>query len=265
MNNRDINQEDRIDVSALKYMIVGFARLFFKSISFLGLLLRKRLLIIIAGLLIGIGAAFLRYEKSTTFYKASMLAASPKMKGQACAGIVLQLDELRKEGTDMLSRELAISQNAAAAVLGFRAETIRGDSLVRDTTLNLPFRIVIPMTDPSFRDTLQNAILYYFNQLPQVKKLIAADDSSYAAVLRSLENKPDMQGSLDPRSGVPLLVEARRKLLAENQGLLLIDPIKYSTVAGTDPKKAMIKFGCIGLFAGLCLASLLEIRKRVVL
>jgi hypothetical protein len=297
MNNKDFDREDQVNLSALKFLVTSFLRGFFRFLSFLTMVARKRKFIMLTGLFLGLFfAMFYYYLAQTKYYQASMMVASSRLPNKAYAGIISQLNVLAKSGsTDRLAAELHITPGEAKSLVNFDSRTMTDEELENDTSTRLEgsFLILYGIRDVGSADTVQNALINYLNNLPYLRKLSEVERLSNTEKISRLENDLNRLDSLkliynkflasskisatfyndaiEPakiyQQSATLfedMQQTRRRLYVENEAVSLIDPIK---IANTTRSKSLptllVYLGFAGLLAGFLIGFMMETRKRL--
>lgn len=295
--NKEIDRDDQMNLSVLRYLTISFLRGFFRFLTFSAFVLRRQKFIVLTGVFLGLlGAMVYYYFAQTKYYQASFMVASTRLTNRSYAGIINQLNVLAKSGsTDRLAEQLHLSRADAGNVLFFDSKNMQDEDLEKDTSTKLQgtFAIMFGIRNPISADTVGSALMSYINGLPYLKALTAVErinneeqvnyiqadlvrlDSlkliynkflSSSKVSATVYNDAIDPAKLFQQSGLLLtdLAEARRKLYAESDAIELIDTIK---IANTTRSKSLVTLltilGFGGALVGFLFAMMLETRKRI--
>lgn len=295
--NKEIDKDDQMNLSVLRYLTISFLRGFFRFLSFCAFVVRRQTFLLLAGLFMGLFLALAYYYfAQTKYYQASFMVASTRLTNRGYAGIINELNILAKSGsTDRLSNELHLQPAYAGNILFFEAKNLMDEDLEKDTSTRLTgtFTILFGIRNAASADTVEKALVDYINGLPYLKTLCAVERINNEEKVKYIEEDLGRLDSLkviynkflssskisatvyndaiDPsklfaQSSLLMtdLQEARRKLYAESNGIQLIDPIK---IANTTRSKSLVELlvylGFLGMLAGFLMGLMLETRKRL--
>ncbi len=251
----------------------------------------------LAGFLVGVIPGILYYYQSPKYYKGSMILTSTKLYKKTFADIVEQLNNVSSSGmSSSLSRELNISPDIAKEIRYFDTKNTFDKPLKEDTStkLNQPFKIVIGLNNADSIARMQEALLAYLNNRPQLKHIREQESLIYTAKLKQLDselanidslkrefnkflatskiNATVYSSAINPaeiyEQSINLLREreyTQRLLTIENNAVSLLDGFKVSV--STRPIsliRLILITGTLGVMLGFTISFLLETRKKVV-
>lgn len=295
--NKEIDKDDEMNLTVLKYLTISFLRGFFRFLSFCSFVVSRRTFLVLAGLFMGLFLALAYYFfAQTKYYQATFMVASTRLTNRGYAGIINQLNVLAKSGsTNRLANDLHLSSANAGNILYFEARNLMDEELEKDTSTRLTgtFTILFGIRNVLSADTVEHALVDYINGLPYLKTLCAVErinneekikyigeDLGRLDSLKIIYNKflasskisaTVYNDAIDPsrlfsQSAVLLtdLQEARRKLYAESNAIQLIDPIK---IANTTRSKSLLELlvilGLGGAFMAFLVGLMLETRSKL--
>ncbi|WP_276485256.1 hypothetical protein [Paraflavitalea pollutisoli] len=297
MPDNNTNPDDQISFATLRlsirYLLIGF----FRFCSFIQLVIDKGRFIMLAGFLVGVIPGILYYYQSPKYYKGSMILTSTKLYKKTFADIVEQLNNVSSSGmSSSLSRELNISPDIAKEIRYFDTKNTFDKPLKEDTStkLNQPFKIVIGLNNADSIARMQEALLAYLNNRPQLKHIREQESLIYTAKLKQLDselanidslkrefnkflatskiNATVYSSAINPaeiyEQSINLLREreyTQRLLTIENNAVSLLDGFKVSV--STRPIsliRLILITGTLGVMLGFTISFLLETRKKVV-
>jgi hypothetical protein len=180
--NKEVHPEDNINISAIRSFVISLFRGFFKFLSFSAFVCRTKKLLLFGGLITGLFLGmFYYYVAQTRYYQASMLMIDTKMPVKVYAGIIEQLNMLAKTNSlNKLSSELKLTPADATNILYFESRNMMGEPLESDTSskLNQPFQVIVGIRNNNSPDSIQNALVNYFNNLPYLQAITAVQHTS---------------------------------------------------------------------------------------
>ena len=296
MADQDINREDKIAIPGLKAIIKAILILFFGAISFIFLVARKWILLMLAGLVLGLIVGYIYYSKKPSYYKVSMVVIFNELTKKTYAEMLDQLDKLTTtESSARLAGELKVSDEVAQSILFIEARNIDNGPLRIDTSTKTrqPFKIILALTNNKSADSLQTGIINYLNNSPYLKKFkeeqrrnfldkisfidreLAKLDSlknEYNRFLASSGNSSTFYNNAINPAEIYLhsnnLVNQKETMLSsinvEGTAISVIDGFKItSSPQSASLLKYLLAFGGIGLAAGFILGFFLEIERKV--
>ena len=295
--NKEIEKDDQMNLSVLRYLTISFLRGFFRFLTFSSFVARRQKFFLLTGLFLGLLFAMVYYYfAQTRYYQASFMVASSRLTNRGYAGIINQLNILAKSGSgDRLAGELQLSPADAGSILYFDSKNMQDEELEKDTSTRLQgtFEIMIGIRNPGSADTVQKALVRYINTLPYLKALSSVErtnnEEKVAYILADLARLDSLKviynrflstskisatvynDALDPanlfkQSALLLtdLQEARRKLYAESHPIELLDTVKIANTTRSKSLMALLfELGFCGVLAGFLIGLLIETRKRL--
>ena len=113
-----MNQNDEIDLSKVFYKIQRVFSNFKNKISYSLEVIRKRWLLFILAILVGIGLGRWWFNVTTPIYKTSMTLTSTFLSNEYCAGLIKNLELVQNENIELLAKKLNISNKVAQQIAG---------------------------------------------------------------------------------------------------------------------------------------------------
>ena len=123
---------------------------------------------------IGIAGGFVHYKFSKPVYFSELILSSNYLQNDMCAEMIQQLDDYADDKTpQLLAKKLDIDAETAKGILKIEFDNFDTKLFEKykdkDTiVLGLPFRVKIYVSDNAFLNTLQPAIINYFEKNPYV-------------------------------------------------------------------------------------------------
>lgn len=150
-------------VSSIKKSVQQFIAFCFKNVLLLTILV-----------LTGLVGGFVHYKFSKPVFFSELILSSTYLQNDICADMVQKLDDYAEDRTpELLAQRLDIDSETAKSVLKIEFDNFDKKLYEKykdkDTiALGLPFRIKIYVSNNSFLNTLQQAIINYFEKNPYV-------------------------------------------------------------------------------------------------
>ena len=122
--------------------------------------------ILLIGFIVGSVIGYIRYKTSKPVYKITMIVKSTELNATTLGQMVNNLDQLSQNHTDSIfASELKLNKTQSNNLIGLKATNIFGEDLLKDTSQAINRNYVIEMFvhENSLADTLQRAVLNYFN------------------------------------------------------------------------------------------------------
>ena len=299
--NKEVHPEDNINISAIRSFVITLFRGFFKFLAFSAFVCRTKKLLLLGGLVTGLFLGmFYYYVAQTRYYQASMIMVDTKMPVKVYAGILEQLNMLAKtHSLNRLSNELKLSDANTSNILYFDSRNMMQEPLESDTStkLNTPFEVIVGIRNNNSPDSIQNALVNYFNSLPYLQQISAVQRTSDSEkiqqitadldkldTLKSQYNKfigsirivtpttnPVYNDAINPAqiyAQTLLLMQererARRELYTENNAVQVVDTIKTAdTVHSKSLPELLVILGGGCLLLAFLTGALIEVKKRV--
>lgn len=174
MTERNIHQEDQMGLPGLKIIVIQLLRVFFKTCSFIALVLVKNKFFLTLVLCVGLVSGYFYYSIRPVYYKVSMIVQFTELSKKTYAEMLDQLNGLvGTRSKRRLARELNLSESLASKIVFIDSRTLTGESLASDTSTKTkqPFKIILGLNTNSLSDSLQMGIVYYLNNSPYLKTL----------------------------------------------------------------------------------------------
>lgn len=238
---------------------------------------------------------YLNYQISPVYYKVSMMVRHTELTTQTYGQMIGNLNSLVVTGSsETLARDLKLNPATAAQIRSITAEGLQGESVLRDTSsaTDRSFIIRITVRKREIADTLQQALLNYFNNNPYISKLkqdhlqldstrlalidgeLRKVDSLTQAYTRSLSapkgaasfynnafNSAELLKEFSKYAEERKTVEER--LLNKRETLQMMDGVKPSIVpSSSNIISNIILYVVIFFFAGCVLGGMLELIKK---
>lgn len=296
MSTKETHPDDQITFSNLRITVRYFLKQFFRFCSFLQLVIDKGRFIMLGGLLLGMIPGFLYYYQSPKYYKGTMILTSTKLYKKTFADIVEQLNTVTASGiSTSLSKELKISPATAQEIRYFDTKNTFDKPLKEDTStkLNQPFKIIVGLNQTDSITQIQDALMAYLNNRPQLKHIREQEAIIYTAKLQQLDRElanidslktefnhflatskisaTVYSSAINPaemyQQSINLIKEkenTQRLLNIENNAVSLLDGFKVSISARpVSLTRLVLITGTLGIVLGFMVAFLLELRKKV--
>ena len=296
MSNHQNQSDDEIILPGFKKIIRQFFQFIFWVWGFLVLVLKRRRLLILAGLFVGLLLGYIYYSLRPTYYRVTMIVQNNELTRRTYGEMIRQLSSQVGDGQDSnFTRALNTSDEVASKILFIDGRTMTGDPLVSDTSTRprQPFKIMAGLSENAGVDSVQVAILRYLNNGPYLKtvreeqtklyndrlsfinaELLKLDSlkSEYNRFLASSKisatfyNNAFNPAEIYQHSNV--LFNQReltlRWLNIDRDAVTLIDGFKSpKTPHSLGPFKAMFFLGVAGLLLAFLLGFLVETKKRL--
>src|SRR5450432_740567 len=175
MNEENIKSEDYIHLPPLKKICIQFLRFIFLLVDEVLEVFWKFKFLIIVGFIIGSIFGFYLHSSSSNYYEVSMIAESSSLQKRTVSEMVNSLNDLIKTNSyNKLSSELKISEQDTRQINFIGMTTLNNDPIDNNDTSTKffqPFKLVAHLTKTELTDTFQNALLNYFNNKTNIKRL----------------------------------------------------------------------------------------------
>jgi hypothetical protein len=296
MNEKQYHSEDQINFVGLKNFVYAFLQEFFKFVEFTQLVVRRKLLYIIIGAVMGVLIGLYYYYNKAQVYKASMTVIFNRLNPRTYGAVLENLNTLIASGaSNKLVDELKIPASVAEQIILIDGQNMSSRPLMTDTTNKTfqLFKINVMTANEVAIDTLQSALLNYFRNLPYLKNMstverqflqerltIVDKDLSKLDTLKTEVNRflasskvssSVFNNAINPAEiyeQTTLLIKERENayklLYIENDPVSLIDGFKLVKAARSRPlADLLLIIGSVGLFTGFLFGLLLETKKQV--
>lgn len=296
MNEKQYHSEDQINFVGLKNFVYAFLQEFFKFVEFTQLVVRRKLIYIIIGAVLGVLVGLYYYYNKSQVYKASMTVIFNRLNPRTYGAVIENLNTLLATGAhNKFAEELQIPASVADGIILIDGQNMNNRPLSTDTT-NKSFQLfkINLVTGSEVQiDTLQKALLNYFSNLPYLKNMSAVE-RQYLQVRLSIVDKDlakidtlktevnrflaaskvsssVFNNAINPaeiyEQTIALIREreyAYKLLYVENDPVSLVDGFKLVKAAKSRPlEDLLLIIGSIGLFTGFLFGLLLETKKQV--
>jgi hypothetical protein len=165
------HSEDYIAVPSFKNVIIRAVRFLFRFWAFLGLTVRKNTVFLIVGAIAGGLVGLALHLVNGKNFKVSMVVNYTALDKRAYTNVLEQLESLvNTRSYETLAGDLKISDVIAENIKTIEGRNLDDLYLGKDTSSYPFFKIVVGLKSPYGADSLQDALLGYFNDLPFLKK-----------------------------------------------------------------------------------------------
>jgi len=266
---------------------ISFAELlgvFFKGLlqairDLIRLIFRNKILII-CFLVIGVTAGVLRHKTSPAYYNVDMTVRHTELTNQVYGQMIRSLDNLVASGaSEMLAHVLRLDASMAGQIRSISARELDGRDMLKDTSSLREGIFVIEMTlsHAEVADTLETALLKYFNDNPFINKLKQDQIQLHSRRLElmdgelrkidSLMKASNTFNSADLLKQLLKFADTRQNiegwLLGKRESLQLIDGVKPTMTPASNNLVSMIILYAVIFFIAGCLAGgVLELLKK---
>lgn len=296
MSEKQRHSEDEINFSGLKSFAFAVLQEFFHFVEFTRVVVRKKLIFLIIGAILGIGLALLYHYKKQQFYTASMVVIFNKLTAKSYGKVVENLNSVVAAGQiELLAKQLQIPVAVASLIIYIDSRNMNDQPLAQDTSSKIfqLFKINLRLASPTNVDTIQSGLLNYFANLPYLKAMTDVERKYHQERLRAIDSDLAKLDSLKStfnqflsdskmpsttyNNGVnpatiyeqsTLLINQRetiqRLLHVENRPVSLVDGFKLVPAPRARPlPELMLILGSVGLFTGFLFGLLMETKKQV--
>jgi hypothetical protein len=164
--------EDYIAIPSFKTFLFKAFRSYFQYTSFISLAIRKNRVLLIAGTLVGALVGVTLHLTMPKNFKVSMVVEYTALDKRAYTNVLEQMGSLvSTKSYQSLAEDLKTSELAAENINSIEGRNLEDVPLYKDTSAYPYFKIVLGLKSPFAADSLQDALLNYFNDLPFLKKL----------------------------------------------------------------------------------------------
>lgn len=174
MNEEKTNPEDYIAMPSLKRLIVEILQFFFSILNQFSAVLKNRKILLFAGLVLGLLVGSYYYYNKSRQFEVLMIAESSNLHVGTVAEMVKNLNSLIvTKSFQSLSRDLQMTENETMQIGLIAALGMDNDLLEKDTSsrFHQPFKIVANISNGELTGKLQNALVNYFNNKLNIKKM----------------------------------------------------------------------------------------------
>lgn len=167
----NVHPEDRIALPSFRSFLIGLFRTLFKLIELMRAAIRKNVLLLIVGAVLGglIGLVYHFYVVKK--FRLSMLVEYTALDKPSYASVLEQLNTLiSTDSRSTLATDLKISPLLSENISGISGQNIRGRAMDDDSSFYPFFNIIVDLKSPYGADSLGLALVSYINELPYLKK-----------------------------------------------------------------------------------------------
>lgn len=188
MPDNKVPSEDDISLSGLKMFVAATLRAIFKLLALSKFVIKKSWAFLLTGMLAGGLIGFLYHMSGSSNYKVTTVVAYSEFNKRVFEELLADLQTLvMTQSKSTLASELKIPYEQADNINKIYGESFLNESLLKDTSNAMLFKIVVSLKKPVNVDTLQEALVNYLNDLPYVKQLKAAKTKAYEDRLAFLD------------------------------------------------------------------------------
>jgi hypothetical protein len=296
MNEKQYHSEDQINFIGLKNFVYAFLQEFFKFVEFTQLVIRRKLVYIIIGAVLGVLVGVYYWYNKKQVYTASMTVIFNRLNARTYGAVLDDLNTLLATGaSDKLAEQLQIPANVASNIIVIDGKNMNSRPLLTDTTNRTfqLFRISVVTANDISLDTFQTGLLNYFKNLPYLKNMVNVERQFLNDRIRIVESdlakldtlKTEMNrflasskvsstvysNAINPAEiyeQTTLLLKERenalRLLNIEHNPVSLVDGLKLVKAPRSRPlPDLLLILGSIGLLTGFLFGLLLETKKQV--
>ncbi|HTI93362.1 MAG TPA: hypothetical protein VL727_22340 [Puia sp.] len=189
--------EDYIAIPSFRTFLIKAFRFFFQFWAFTLTAIRKSKTLLIAGTLVGALVGVTLHLTVPKNFKVSMVVEYTALDKRAYTNVLDQMGMLVSTKTyEILASNLKISELVAENINSIEARNLEDVPLAKDSSSYPFFKIVLGLKSPYGADSLQNALLNYFNDLPFLKKLKEDQSRVYKDQLAYIESETGKMDSL---------------------------------------------------------------------
>jgi hypothetical protein len=180
MPDNKVTSEDDISLSSLQLFVAAFLRTIFKLLSLSKFVIKKSWALLLTGILAGGFVGFLYHMSGSGNYKVTTVLTYSEFNKRVFQELLADLETLViTDSKSTLASELKIPYEQAENISKIDGLSFLNESLLKDTSNALLFKIVVSLKKPVNVDSLQEALVNYLNNLPYVKQLKAAKTRAY--------------------------------------------------------------------------------------
>jgi hypothetical protein len=177
MPDNKVASEDYISFSAF---VAAALRAWFKLMSLSKFVIRKSWGSLLVGMLAGGLVGFLYHVSASGNYKVTAVVSYSEFNKRVFGEVLADLETLViTDSKSTLAAKLKIPYVVANNINKIEGQSFFNESLSKDTSNAMLFKIVVGLKKPVDVDTLQEALINYLNDLPYVKKLKEAKSEVY--------------------------------------------------------------------------------------
>jgi hypothetical protein len=171
MTDKKVHPEDYIAIPNAKSFLINGFRLFFRSLDFLMTTIRKSVVLLVIGMVAGGLVGVILHLLTSKNFSVSMSVQYTTLDKRAYTDILDQMETLIKSRSyETLASDLRVSPSIIENINTVDGATMDNLPLRKDTTSYPFFKIVLGLKSPYGVDSLEGALVNYFNGLPYLKK-----------------------------------------------------------------------------------------------
>jgi hypothetical protein len=173
MNDENIKSEDYISPPSIRKLTIQFLRFIFEIVDTLLGVFKNRTLLLLTGLILGLAFGYYRYLSRSANFEISMIGQTSTVHRKTLVEIVQSLNELIFSSSYVtLAKELGVSEQQTRKLRNMELTGLMNESLENDTSskYDLPFKIIVGVSNPEPADSFQNGIVHYLENKPSLKK-----------------------------------------------------------------------------------------------
>lgn len=296
MNEKRYHAEDQVNFVGLKNLVYAFLQEFYRFVAFTQVVIRKKIGFLIAGVILGIAFTLVHFYNRPDIYTAEMVVIHNKLNKRTYGQVIQQLDMLVRNGErSKFASTLNLPVEIADKIYRVEAFNTNNLPLLSDTVEKnyQTFRISLRLTGPVETDTLSQAFIAYFSNLPYLKRLNAVEkqylrdrltlverDLAHLDTLKTNFNRflgssriasTVYSSAINPAEIYGQTIElikqregASRFLYAEENPIQILDSFKLVQLPrGRGLPDSLLIFGTIGLLTGFLFGLLLQTKEVV--
>ena len=256
----------------------------------------KKIGYLIAGVILGIAFTLVHYYNRADVYTADMVVVHNKLSKRTYGQVIQQLDMLVRNGEQSkFASTLNLPEEIASKIYRVEAFNTSNQPLLSDTSEKnyQTFRISLRLSGAVATDTVSQAFIAYFSNLPYLKKLndverqylrdrltLVERDLAHLDTLKANFNRflgssriasSVYSSAINPAEIYEQTIElikqregASRFLAAEENPIQILDSFKLVKLPrGRDLPGSLLIFGSIGLLTGFLFGLLLQTKEVV--
>jgi len=296
MNEKRYHAEDQVNFVGLKNLVYAFLQEFYRFVAFTQLVIRKKLWFLVAGAILGIGFTLVHFYNRQDIYTADMVVIHNKLSKKTYGQVIQQLDVLVRNGEQSkFAGALKLPSEIAEKIYRIEAFNTNNLPLLSDTSEKnyQTFKISLRLSGPVEADTISQAFINYFSNLPYLKRLnevekqylrdrltLVERDLAHLDTLKANFNhflgssriaSTVYSSAINPAEIYEQTIElikqregASRTLVAEENPIQILDSFKLVKLPrGRGLPDSLLIFGTIGLLTGFLFGLLLQTKEVV--
>ena len=296
MNEKRYHAEDQVNFVGLKNLVYAFLQEFYRFVAFTQLVIRKKAWYLVAGAILGIGFTLVHFYNRMDVYTADMVVIHNKLSKKTYGQVIQQLDMLVRNGEQSkFAGTLKLPSEIAEKIYRIEAFNTNNLPLLSDTSEKnyQTFKISLRLSGLVETDTISQAFINYFSNLPYLKRLnevekqylrdrltLVERDLAHLDTLKANFNRflgssriasTVYSSAINPAEIYEQTIElikqregASRMLVAEENPIQILDSFKLVKLPrGRGLPDSLLIFGTIGLLTGFLFGLLLQTKEVV--